>query len=234
MVEYPKKDYFLTKIQIVDGILYQQLNAPYGRININQQARTGRMHSAGITSESYFNSLPLNLRTAIHDLGKTGSDGGHGMMDNNNPKYNAQVEGEGLCSEFVSWYLYAAKITITGVDCGRVYNFKDICFTGTVYEQFEDAHRLYDYKFGLKKWENIVTHIYYTPKPGDWLMLKKWDTAKNEYWWHSMILYEWDDTHKVAKVINGPWPVTIRTVDVDHLENEHDFEFSIGKIPPND
>lgn len=49
-----------------------------------------------------------------------------------------------------------------------------------------------------------------------------------------MILLDWNSATKIAKVINGPYPVTIRTVDIHTLEKDPDNpkDFVIGSVWP--
>lgn len=45
-----------------------------------------------------------------------------------------------------------------------------------------------------------------------------------------MMILQWDNSDKDRLVINGPWPFTIRGVDVKGLEDAERNHFFVGKI----
>ena len=165
---------------------------------------------AGITE-----AMPWCVQLAGEDLGKSGSDGA-GDAFGTNPKYGGRVDL--LCSEFVSWYYYQAGYVIGGE------NFRDITSTEQLDDAFYAAGRLYYYHLGRQLWLHMDTGVAYTPRAGDFLERRGANGAE-----HSMMMLRWDDVRKEATVINGPWPVTLRTVKVDELERSGK-DFRIGRI----
>lgn len=155
------------------------------------------------------------------ELGKSGtSDEGFDEYGNN-PKYRGWLGYE--CSEFVSWYLHA--------DCdahpaykGFTNNaFKHITYTQQIHNLYKDKERSYYYHNGRRRFYNEVhRHQSYTPKAGDVLIRR--GNGKAE---HAMILVNWDSTNLKATVIDGPYLITLREVEVHELEvreeNEKDF-----------
>jgi hypothetical protein len=172
---------------------------------------------AGISSRAH-----LVARMAAQDLGKSGtSEKGYDQFGSN-PKYRGMINNE--CSEFASWYLHEAGLTFRH---GKYASFKDITATSQLETIFKDLGKYYFYHNGQKKFLHQTTQAVYTPKAGDILMRR--GGGKSE---HSMIMISWDATNRTAKVINGPYPVTVRTVDVHTLEKDPDNpkDFVIGRV----
>ncbi|MBC8753899.1 hypothetical protein H2O64_04405 [Kordia sp. YSTF-M3] len=149
-------------------------------------------------------------KLAVKDIGKSGtSDKGYDEYGDN-PKYRGWISYE--CSEFVSWYLHET-------DCWKDLNhqpntvFRDITFTGELHTIFKAASKTYYYHSGKKKFINEVTGVEYVPKAGDPLLRR--GNGKFE---HAMILLKWNPKSLTTTVIDGPYPVCIRTVDIDALE----------------
>ena len=182
-------------------------------LTLDGEALLTRKSWAGVTED-----MPWCVQIAAEDFGKSGSDG-VGDPFGNNPKYGNRVDL--LCSEFVSWYYHQAGYVIGGQD------FRDITATEQLDDTFRDAGRLYYYHLGRQQWLHMDTGVAYTPRAGDFLERRGADGAE-----HSMMMLRWDNVRKEATVINGPWPVTLRTVKVDELEqNGKDFRVGRIKVP---
>ena len=94
-----------------------------------------------------------------------------------------------------------------------------------MHNAFALAGKLYCYDAGDGRFEHISTGAVYQPKTGDFLERReKGGDAE-----HAMMMLEWNQASGVAHVINGPWPVTIREVDVDGLE-QTTKDFCVGRI----
>ena len=112
---------------------------------------------------------------------------------------------------------------------GRVYDYKDWFSTFQAYNAFLDGGRLYYYDKVEREWRNVrQPTVSYTPKPGDYLIRQKNSALNIDE--HSMMILKWINVRKVAKVINGPWPVTIRTLDIHYLSKYKGHEYFIGQI----
>jgi len=48
-----------------------------------------------------------------------------------------------------------------------------------------------------------------------------------------MMMLRWDDAAKEATVINGPWPVTLRKVRVEHSELNQGKDYWVGRLEPS-
>ncbi len=46
----------------------------------------------------------------------------------------------------------------------------------------------------------------------------------------AMIIAGWNEETHIAAVINGPWPVTLRTVEIQKDEDSSDKEYCIGRM----
>jgi hypothetical protein len=228
------------EIPIVDYDLNKTLKAGYDSIDLASAASVTRMEFAQAYAGygPLYRIFPPHVQLAIQDLGKSGSSGAHDgrAVD---PKYGNR--NDLLCSEFVSWYYHAAGVELS-VDVYPpwfssssrivVEDFRDITATQQMHNSFNTVNKLYSYHNGRKRFENTHGGEAYTPKAGDFL---EW--RKNGEAMHSMMLFDWDDETKIATVINGPWPVTFRTVKIQELEErtEHDgdpvdFDFYIGRV----
>lgn len=202
-------------IPLVDRRIDAVLGAGEAVLPLSDFARATRRAFAGVDSSS-----PGCVLLAIDDLGKSGSDGGSGP----NPKYGGRIDL--LCSEFVSWYYHQSGVSILGF----AEEFKDITGTQQLHDLFRSARRLYRYDSGssARRFEDPDTGAVYTPRAGDFLEWRKNGSAM-----HSMMLLSYDEATKVARVVNGPWPVRLMDVDLQWWEelssNEHDFW--VGAIP---
>jgi hypothetical protein len=209
----------INDITILDWDIDQAFEQSYSRIYLNTYARFSRLEWVketvkSITGKDYVydaNTVPAFL-AAVRDIGKCGTSGFN--MYDSNPKYGAGEEN--LCSEFVSWYYYSQ-----GTPFGRK-NFKDIFSATTLIGLFEQADRKYEYNSVTKQFEHSLTQEVYQPQPGDYL----WRTNQG----HAMMIAGWDEEANVAAVINGPWPVTLRTVKIQKDEVSSDKEYSIGRM----
>ena len=160
---------------------------------------------AGLTSRNHPTAV-----LAAKDLGKSGTSAESYDQYGKNPKYRGWISYE--CSEFVSWYLHET-------DCWKDFRnhpktvFRDIVATSQLHAIYKSKKRSYYYHNGKKRFLNEHTEKAYTPKPGDVLIRR--GNGKHE---HSMIFLKWNARQKTALVIDGPYPVTLRTVDVHELE----------------
>jgi len=209
----------INDITILDWNIDQVFEHSYSRIYLNTYARFSRLKWVketvkSITGKNYVydaNTCPAFL-AVVRDIGKCGTSGFN--MYDSNPKYGAGEEN--LCSEFVSWYYYH-----TGACFGRK-DFKDIRSATILIGLFEQADRKYEYNSVTKQFEDSLTQEVYQPQPGDYL----WRTNQG----HAMMIAGWDEEANVAAVINGPWPVTLRTVDIQKDEVSSDKEYCIGRM----
>jgi hypothetical protein len=219
-VEYDLNSNYEEDILVVNSVMSQTLDAGFDSVSLNSVAQTGRRVFAGFNSTQYA-TLPSCLKLAIQDLGKSGSDGRHYIWEFN-PKYNSDKTM--LCSEFVSWYFHEGgeKLILWGF---FQFDFRDVTGTQTMHDAFKRAGKLYCYDAHDHRFEHTSTGAVYQPKPGDFLERRKKNGAAE----HSMMMLDWDQASKTAYVINGPWPVTIRFVDVDALE-QNDKDFCVGRI----
>jgi hypothetical protein len=202
-----------VSIALVDRTIGRTLASGTAELPLNDAARATKRAVAGIDT-----SAPAPLLAAVHDLGKSGSDGGSG----DNPKYGGATEL--LCSEFVSWYYHQAGVSVTSASN----EFRDIVGTQQLHDLFEGAGRLYRYHSGRQRFEDPVSGGVYTPGPGDFLEWRKDGEAM-----HAMMLLRYDSSSKVATVVNGPWPVRLMDVDLQWWETatSAEFDFWIGSIP---
>ncbi|AXG70560.1 hypothetical protein KORDIASMS9_02800 [Kordia sp. SMS9] len=163
------------------------------------------MRYAGLTSRNH----PAAALSA-KDIGKSGTSAKGYDQYGDNPKYRGWISYE--CSEFASWYLHETE-------CWRDFRnkpksvFRDITYTEQLYLIFKSKKRTYYYHNGRNRFLNEKNEKAYTPKPGD-IFMRKAD-GKFE---HSMIFLRWNSRDKTALVIDGPYPVTLRTVDVHAME----------------
>jgi len=201
-----------SSIPIVDMEFNRTLRAGRHQLSLNRVSQLSRYKWAGISSYA-----PRVVKTVAEDLGKSGSDGKGQDKYGYNPKYGGAVSY--LCSEFVSWYYYYCGIRIGGN------NFRDIVGAQQMHNIFQDVKRLYYYKNSDNTWRNVDNGNVYIPKAGDYLERRGPAGAE-----HSMIMLRWDQTSKEAVVFNGPWPVTLRRVRIDHDEKNNDKVFYVGRI----
>lgn len=186
------------------------LPADGGEVFLTPHIEKHLLKYAGI-SRGYHHSA---AKLAVKDLGKSGTSDKDYDQYGENPKYRGWISYE--CSEFVSWYLHETE-------CWKNFPsepatvFRDITYTEQLHTIFKAAEKTYYYHNGRKEFINEVTGVVYTPKSGDPLLRR--GNGKFE---HSMIMLRWDSESLKAEVIDGPYPVSIRTVDIDHLETRAD------------
>jgi hypothetical protein len=209
VLHYEKSASYEEDVPIVDSTLNRTLAAGYAAIDLDSYALSTRKGWGGI----HWSMHPV-LQLAGGDFGKCGSDGADGY--GTNPKFGGSDNN--LCSEFVSWYFHQGGLEIGGED------FRHITSTSQIDAAFNAAGRRYDYNNYYQEWIHNGSCLRYTPRPGDFLA-RRYD---GEYQ-HSMIVLEWDDATKTMTVINGPWPVTLRRVAIQDLE-EDGYDFRVGKI----
>lgn len=200
---------YRSAIPVVSYHLNRTLGPAPASVSLDVAAVTSRRNWAGISDNSRW-----CMQLAAEDLGKSGSDGADNF--GRNPKYRGADEN--LCSEFVSWYNHQAGYVIGGQ------NFRDVTLTQQIDDAFRAAGRLYGYHLGRQRFENMDTGAVYTPQAGDFLERRGADGAE-----HSMLVLRWDNVNKVMTVINGPWPVTLRDVKVQELE-ESGKDFRVGRL----
>ncbi len=207
-------------IPIVDAGFNQTLRAGRHCLSLNSCARTSRIRWAGLSGR-----LPAVVRRVVYDLGKSGSDGQDQDKYGKNPKYGGAIDY--LCSEFASWYYFESGVRVAGQD------FRDIIASQKMHDAFSDAKRLYYYRNADNTWRAVDrvgkkdAGKAYTPKAGDYLERRGPASAE-----HSMIVLRWngDPAKKEAIVFNGPWPVTLRRVRIDHDERNNDKTFYVGRV----
>ena len=200
----------VRNITVVDQRLDAVLGASPASVSLDVIALQSRWTWAGTTAD-----MPWCVQLASEDFGKSGSDGQDGF--GRNPKYGGAVDN--LCSEFVSWYYHQAGYTVGGQ------GFRDIVTTEQLDDLFQAAGQLYAYHSGHQRFEHVGTGAVYQPRAGDFLERRADGAAE-----HSMMVLSWDDAHKVATVINGPWPVTLRTGAVQDLEINGGKDFRVGRL----
>lgn len=200
-----------SRVPVVDRSTSVVLAAGSARVALDGLARESRYAWAGVTG-----SDPALVKTVARDLGKSGSDGG-GDRFGDNPKYGGRIDL--LCSEFVSWYYHHCDVRIGG------FSFRDVTGTQQLHDAFRGVGALFRYHSGHQRFEHPDTGAIYRPKAGDFLERRGPDGAE-----HSMIVHSWDDAAKEAIVFNGPWPVTLRRVDVQHDETNGGKDFWVGCV----
>ena len=213
-------DNFLEEIIIIDSTVnpIQLLNSGKSAIDLEPYARSSR--SKLISSDGAHPSAIL----AGLDLGKYGSD--KKDQYTGNPKY-VNSNDEKLCSEFVSWYYHEAGVVINEPD-----EFKDIISTEKLSSIFYKDDRLYRYHNGKEKFIHPDdSSKIYSPRSGDFLERRIADNGEPE---HAMIVDSWDDLNKSITVIDGPWPVTKRTIKLTDVEKDKNKDFWVGRISPID
>lgn len=214
------------RIPIVDADINKTLRSGRHYFSLNNYARISRYKWAGVKK-----AAPWLVRRVARDLGKSGSDGEGQDRYGKNPKYDARVSH--LCSEFASWYYYECKTKVAGHSleywgekAGHL--LRDVYSTQQMHDAFRKAKRLYYYKNSDRTWcnvEDLAKCNRYTLKAGDYLERRGPAGAE-----HSMIMLRWDNTKKEAIVFNGPWPVTLRMVRVEHDEKNKDSNYFVGRV----
>ncbi len=209
----------INDIIILDWEIDQAFKHSYSKIYLNSYARFSRLRWVretvkSITGKDYVydaDTCPAFL-SAVRDIGKCGTSGFN--FYDTNPKYGAGIDN--LCSEFVSWYYYNEGTTFGKKD------FKDIRSATTIINLFARVDRKYEYNNITQQFEHLLTKEEYQPQPGDYL----WRTNQG----HAMIIAGWNEETNIAAVINGPWPVTLRTVEIQKDEVSSDKEYCIGRM----
>ena len=201
------------RIKIVDSTISTELKAGTSIIDIEHWARETRCRVVGLD----FSAHPAVV-LAAQDLGKCGSDPKD--QYSKNPKY--ANPDEALCSEFVTWYYHETGVVINEPD-----EFRTIDFTGQVRSIFGADDRLYRYNNATGKFINSKSGSEYLPKSGDFLERRKNGKSK-----HSMLVVSWDPTVRIMKVINGPWPVTLRVIKLSEVEQKKEVDFWLGRVSP--
>ena len=190
-------------------------------------------------SLSEYYALPPALQLFISDIGKSGSSDADHSESDDNPKYSSDLEHP-LCSETVSWYYYETGVEIdTGT--AEPYDFQDTAYHVELHDAFQDADRLYCFHSGREEWirkNRSYDWVYgdtYGPQPGDYLNRRNQPGTNNG---HSMMMVKWDSLDSVAQVIDGPWNINFREVDVlideQHSDPNKQYDYCVGRIPFND
>ncbi|WP_298511268.1 hypothetical protein [uncultured Kordia sp.] len=205
VVSGAEKDIPLLSNTIINRVLRAGNNELYLTPFIERQM----MRYAGLTSRNH----PAAV-LAAKDIGKSGTSAEGYDQYGKNSKYRGWISYE--CSEFASWYLHET-------DCWKDFKnksktvFRDIVATSQLHAIYKSKKRTYYYHNGRNRFLNEITQKVYTPKPGDIFIRRG-----NGEFEHSMIFLRWNASAKTALVIDGPYPVTLRTVDVHALETRAD------------
>ena len=208
------------------------------RVPSQRGRRVYARDSFGWSLSEYY-ALPPALQLFISDIGKSGSSNADDSESDDNPKYSSDLEHP-LCSETVSWYYYETGVEIdTGT--AEPYDFQDTHYHVELHDAFQDAGRLYCFHSGREEWirkDRSYDWVYgdtYEPQPGDYLNRRNQPETTNG---HAMMMVEWDSLDSVATVIEGPWNINFREVDVLIHEQRSDpdkqYDYCVGRIPFND
>ncbi len=217
------------------------LDAGYSSIRLGNNLGRIRyaMNFLGLTSWE-LGRLPEAFKLMVYDLGKSGSSGASDSTDSANPKYS-NSSAMNLCSETISWYYYE-----TGVDLphetnpATVYSFRDVDSHRTMHDYFKNAGRLYCYHDSREQWirkDRSYRWVYgdtYDPQPGDFLDRRDSDPDADKDNGHAMMLAEWDDANGFAWVMDGPYNINFRAVEVRADEQAGRKDYCVGRIPEND
>ena len=209
----------INEISVIDWEINSSLKSNYAKIYLNDFARFSRLkwvremvkQTIGIDYTYDGNTCPAFL-AAVRDMGKSGTSG-YSLYELD-PKYGPGSDN--LCSEFVSWYYHNE-----GTAIGKQ-EFKDVFGISHFIDIFSYVDRVYEYNSTTEHFENTQTGEAYHPQPGDYL--------KRTNQGHSMMIAGWNDETKTAAVINGPWPVTIRKVEIQKDETSSDKDYTIGRV----
>ncbi len=206
-------DDFWERLRIVDSAISTELAAGTQAIDLEPWARESRCRLAGLD----FMAHPAVI-LAAQDLGKSGSDSKDQFFGN--PKY--AKPDQALCSEFVSWYYHE-----TGVVINQPNEFRTIDFTGNLRSIFGKAKRLYRYNNATGKFLHSESNAEYLPRSGDFLERRKKGVSE-----HSMLVVAWDAATRTMMVVNGPWPVTLRRIQLSTIEQTQGKDFWLGRVSP--
>ena len=199
------KDIPLLSNTIINRVLGSGTSEVYLTPFIERQG----MRNASLTSRNHAVAV-----LASKDIGKSGTCAEGYDQYGKNPKYRGWISYE--CSEFASWYLHETNCWSGFTSTSRNV-FRDITSTTQLHGIFKNKKRAYYYHNGRNRFLNEHDKKVYTPKAGDIFMRR--GGGKFE---HSMIFLRWNASTKEATVIDGPYPVTIRTIKVHELETRAD------------
>ncbi len=204
-------------VPMLDNFELNQVLAQGDEIYLTNHIETSMIGWAGLNTA---NSHSIAVEAA-RDLGKSGTSAVGFDEHGNNPKYRGWLSYE--CSEFVSWYIHDAYSNSSNYNGFPNNCFKNITFTGQIHEKFHDLNKTYYYNNSRQGfYAEFNDSLTYSPKAGDILIRRG-----NGNFEHSMILVDWNSTSKIATVIDGPYLITLREVDIQGLEsrdtNEKDF-----------
>ena len=182
-------------------------------IDLGGRLRRARLRVAGIGDPGARDTCGWRaLVMAVDDLTKTGSDEVDGFLGN--PQYGRADAA--LCSEFVSWYYHEAGLVLAGDDLAGIES------TGALHKQFGKEDRMIPYDPVYGDFRTDPEALPYEPQPGDFLEWRKYDAG-----YHSMMLLDYDPATSIARVINGPWPVRISTVNLQAWSQVLDDEGAV-------
>lgn len=241
-VEYPVSSTGREAVAQIAYAVGQYLPAGNASFSLPGIGGSGRINYAMDYLGISFNELmsyPLALRYFIYDIGKSGTSDAADSASSSNPKYALDIDS--LCSETVSWYYYEHNVRVEDTLSHAIYNFRDSTFHLQMHDQFRAADRLYCYHSGQHAWvkkdraDSWILGDTYVPRPGDYLERLDSDAdASNGDDGHSMMFAAWDNAAGVATVLDGPYNINFRPVDVDALETAGVNDFCVGRIPEND
>lgn len=201
----------IEDIPLLDNVRINQVLGSGDEIFLTPFIEDSVLEWAGLSSSDH----PIAVMAA-KDLGKSGTSSEGYDQHGNNPKYRGWISYE--CSEFVSWYIHEAFAAQANYDGFFRNVFRDITATGQIHDLFKDMNRTYSYNSGKRKfiseWNN---NLEYTPKAGDILIRRG-----NGNYEHSMIMVNWNDSDYKATVIDGPYIITLRDIEVQELERRAD------------
>lgn len=201
----------IQDIPLLDNVQINQVLGTGDEIFLTPFIEDSVLDWAGISTSDH----PIVV-LAGKDLGKSGTSSEGYDQYGNNPKYRGWVSYE--CSEFVSWYIHEAFAAQANYDGFTRNAFRDITATGQIHEEFKDRNRSYYYNSGKRKFiSEWNPNLEYTPKAGDVLIRRGGGNYE-----HSMIMVNWDNTDLKATVIDGPYIITLRDIEVQELERRED------------
>ena len=217
MVHYiPSSNDTIRDIPLLDNVIINQNLAKNQELFLTPYIEKCVTNWAGILPTDH-----IVAQLAANDIGKSGTASEGFDQFGDNPKYRGWLSYE--CSEFVSWYLHAAYSMNKGYNGFSTNAFKHITYTQQIHDLFKTKNKSFEYNLAKKSFVNESDKaIKYIPKAGDVLIRR--GNGKAE---HSMILVKWNSKTLIATVIDGPYVVTLREVNVHSLEtnteNPKDF-----------
>lgn len=174
-------------------------------------------------TEARLAATPWAFQAMVHDLGKSGTDGSD--AHDPNPRYGDS--GRNLCSETVSWYYYESGVELVQAGRGDVEDLRDVVAHDQIREAFRGAGRLYCYDAEQQAWVGDDGAV--SPAAGDYLDRLSTSDEVNDG--HAMMIADWDEARGVATVLDGPWPVSLRTVRVHRQVSSGEHRFCLGRLP---